>query len=161
MSLNPLAAPKGKAKSCELCAQPAYQQCEDCRLTFYCGEECHDLDQASIHGQICEFIATLRKPPSSFGSTKERKQRAEQHMQIRQHLFEVCILEARKHFNQGACDLAIPAGQQVGVLTLAVIWPPGRCLTHCCARVCPGVLESYTLLTVNLELCPGWNLCEM
>jgi len=41
------------------------------------------VDEAAIHSQTCEFIATLRKPPNSFGSTKERQQRSEQQLQIK------------------------------------------------------------------------------
>ncbi|KAJ3290349.1 Zinc finger MYND domain-containing protein 12 [Rhizoclosmatium sp. JEL0117] len=110
--INPLANPKGIKLGCELCGKPAYIQCKDCRVTFYCDKEHQGTDFRGIHEKICSLLIPLRTPVSVLGSEEERIHRDKQtrHRQIQ--LLELSKTEAHKKLFEGQYDLAIPAALQ-------------------------------------------------
>ncbi|KAI9328727.1 hypothetical protein BDR26DRAFT_873687 [Obelidium mucronatum] len=110
--INPLANPKGIKLGCELCGKPAYIQCKDCRVTFYCDKEHQSTDFRGIHQKICSMLIPLRTPITVLGSEEERIHREKQtrHRQIQ--LLELSKTEAHKKLFEGQYDLAIPAALQ-------------------------------------------------
>ncbi|KAI8847876.1 hypothetical protein BC829DRAFT_395322 [Chytridium lagenaria] len=91
--INPLANPKGRKHNCELCGKPAYIQCKDCRVTFYCDKEHQLTDFRGIHNKICNLLVPLRTP-------------------VAVQLLELSKTEAHKKLFEGQFDLAIPAALQ-------------------------------------------------
>ena len=72
--VSPLANPKGVKHQCELCGKPAYVQCSDCRVVYYCDAEHEKLDRFAIHQKICGLIRDLRTMASSvYDGTEEEK----------------------------------------------------------------------------------------
>ncbi|KAJ3233743.1 Zinc finger MYND domain-containing protein 12 [Chytriomyces hyalinus] len=110
--INPLANPKGVKLGCELCGKPAYIQCKDCRVTFYCDNEHQSTDFRGIHEKICPLLIPLRTPVAILGSEEERLHRDKQtrHRQIQ--LLELSKTEAHKKLFEGHYNLAIPAALQ-------------------------------------------------
>ncbi|KAI9349459.1 hypothetical protein DFJ73DRAFT_833634 [Zopfochytrium polystomum] len=111
-AINPLANPKGVRLDCELCGKPAYIQCKDCRVTFYCDKDHQITDFRGIHEKICSLLISLRTPVAVLGSEEERIHREKQtrHRQIQ--LLELSKTEAHKKLFEGKYDLAIPAALQ-------------------------------------------------
>ncbi|KAH6565725.1 hypothetical protein BASA61_010069 [Batrachochytrium salamandrivorans] len=110
--INPLSNPKGVKLSCELCAKPAYTQCKDCRVTFYCGKEHQSVDARGIHAKICQLLVPLRIPISVLGSEEERAQREQLTRSRQLHLLQITRTEAHRLLFEGQYDLAIPAALQ-------------------------------------------------
>ncbi|KAI8924410.1 hypothetical protein BC831DRAFT_465792 [Entophlyctis helioformis] len=121
--INPLANPKGVKLSCELCAKPAYIQCKDCRVTFYCDKEHQSLDQRGIHGKICQLLIPLRTPVAVLGSEEERAYREKQTRARQLQLLQITKTEAHKLLFEGQYDLAIPAALQALRFSMDVAGP--------------------------------------
>jgi hypothetical protein len=124
--VNPLAAPKGAARPCELCSAPATVQCTKCHVTFYwCvtrishGPDCSshaarrssrdhcDLDWRGIHEKVCAMLVPLRTQSPFVGSEAARARRAEVLTDSRKALAEMSQTEAAKHLVAGHHDLAV------------------------------------------------------
>ncbi|KAI8621217.1 hypothetical protein BC830DRAFT_1095244 [Chytriomyces sp. MP71] len=110
--INPLANPKGVKLGCELCGKPAYIQCKDCRVTFYCDKEHQSTDWRGIHQKICPMLIPLRTPITVLGSEDERIYREKQTKHRQTQLLEMAKTEAHKKLFEGQYDLAIPAALQ-------------------------------------------------
>lgn len=112
VNINPLANPKGRKLLCELCGKPAYIQCKNCRLTYYCDVEHESIDFRGIHEKICQLLIPLRTPDAVFGSQEERKQRQITTRERQIQLLEITKIEAHKKLFEGHFELAIPAALQ-------------------------------------------------
>eukprot|EP00842_Homolaphlyctis_polyrhiza_P001117 jgi/Hompol1/2005/HPOL_005309-RA len=99
--INPLANPKGVRLTCELCAKPAYIQCKDCRVTFYCDREHQTLDANGIHDKICQLLIPLRTPVAVLGSEEERAHREKQTRSRQLQLLQITKTEAHKLLFEG------------------------------------------------------------
>ncbi|KAI8802818.1 hypothetical protein BJ742DRAFT_858025 [Cladochytrium replicatum] len=128
--INPLSNPKGVRLECELCGKPAYIQCKECRVTYYCDRDHESTDYRGIHSKICQLLISLRTPVTILGSEEERgfrdKQTRERQVScvdacdhllknsvsIQVHLLELTKTEAHKKLFEGQYDLAIPAALQ-------------------------------------------------
>uniref|UniRef100_A0A674KE70 Zinc finger MYND-type containing 12 n=1 Tax=Terrapene triunguis TaxID=2587831 RepID=A0A674KE70_9SAUR len=76
--LVPLALPRGRPLSCELCGGPAQLRCGACRVTYYCDVDHQKADWVSIHEKICQLLIPIRTSFPFFNSEKERKHGMEQ-----------------------------------------------------------------------------------
>ncbi|KAI9206812.1 uncharacterized protein BJ171DRAFT_456659 [Polychytrium aggregatum] len=112
MSINPLSNPKGVKLTCELCGKPAYIQCKNCRVTYYCDHDHEKIDYRGIHEKICSLLVPLRTPVAVLGSEEERALREKQTRQRQVHLLGLTKTEAHKKLFEGQYDLAIPAALQ-------------------------------------------------
>ncbi|KAJ3227281.1 Zinc finger MYND domain-containing protein 12 [Clydaea vesicula] len=111
-AINPLSNPKGQKFECELCGKPAYIQCKNCRLTYYCDKDHETIDFRGIHEKICQLIIPLRTPLGDFGSEEERAYREKQTRIRQMNLLEITKIEAHKKLFESQFDLAIPAALQ-------------------------------------------------
>ncbi|KAM4014703.1 zinc finger MYND domain-containing protein 12 [Anomaloglossus baeobatrachus] len=106
--VNPLANPKGVKLQCELCHNPAYIQCRDCKVTYYCGVEHQRADWTSIHEKICQLLIPVRTPVPFLNSAAERSHSMQQLLQRKKHLIELTTKEAQRLLYEGRHVDAIP-----------------------------------------------------
>ncbi|KAJ1165534.1 hypothetical protein NDU88_005960 [Pleurodeles waltl] len=109
LSVNPLSNPKGVRLLCELCQAPAFLQCPECRVTFYCSAEHQRSDFDSVHPQLCPLLVPLRAPKPALCSETERQRSAEKSLQIRRHLLEISQQAAERLLGSGKHSQALPA----------------------------------------------------
>ncbi|XP_048580934.1 zinc finger MYND domain-containing protein 12 [Nematostella vectensis] len=111
-TINPLANPKGVKLVCELCQKPAFVQCTDCRVTYYCGPEHQRADWLGIHEKICQLLMALRSPIPFLGSEDERQHRKQQQIIRQKQMIDLCRTEGQKLLFEGKYDRAVPAALQ-------------------------------------------------
>ncbi|XP_069484248.1 zinc finger MYND domain-containing protein 12 [Ambystoma mexicanum] len=109
VSVYPLANPKGVRLLCELCQSPAFLQCPDCRVTYYCTPEHQLSDRESVHPALCHLLGPLRAPPPALCSDEERRRNTEQTAQLRRHLLQLCLEAAERHLGAGMPSQSLPA----------------------------------------------------
>ncbi|XP_002731142.1 zinc finger MYND domain-containing protein 12-like [Saccoglossus kowalevskii] len=113
MTLNPLANPKGVKLLCELCQKPAFVQCTQCRVTYYCGVEHQRADWEGIHEKICELLIPLRTMTLPFlPSEEERKKREDEKLHRQLHMIELTRTTGQKLLFEGKHSQAVPAAMQ-------------------------------------------------
>lgn len=111
-TINPLANPKGVKLLCELCQKPAFVQCMDCRVTYYCGPEHQKTDWLGIHEKICQLLIPLRTPIPFLGSEEERQHRKKQQIVRQKQMIELCRTEGQKLLFEGRYDRVVPAAME-------------------------------------------------
>lgn len=109
MALNPLANPKGVKLLCELCRKPAFEQCTDCRVTYYCSLEHKIADWRGIHEKICQLLIPLRAPVPFLGSEEDRQHRKNQQVIRQKQMIELCRTAGQRLLFEGKYDCAVPA----------------------------------------------------
>ncbi|XP_025081021.1 zinc finger MYND domain-containing protein 12-like [Pomacea canaliculata] len=112
MTLNPLAFPKGVKYLCELCQKPAYMQCTQCRVTYYCCVEHQRADWIGIHEKICQTLMSLRKPQPFLPSHEERKKWADAIAEEKRHMIDLTRTTSRKLLFEGKHEQSVPAAMQ-------------------------------------------------
>ncbi|XP_064611450.1 zinc finger MYND domain-containing protein 12-like [Liolophura sinensis] len=112
MAINPLANPKDIKLKCELCQKPAFVQCLQCRVTYYCGVEHQKADWVGIHENICDSLAALRQPALFLPSQEERNHRQERQLQKQTELIELTRTTGQKLLFEGKHEQALPAALQ-------------------------------------------------
>ncbi|XP_070562027.1 zinc finger MYND domain-containing protein 12-like [Ptychodera flava] len=113
MTLNPLANPKGVKLLCELCQKPAFIQCTQCRVTYYCGKEHQRADWEGIHEKICQLLIPLRTMSLPFlPSEEERKKREDEKLRRQLHMIELTRTTGQKLLFEGKHAQAVPAAMQ-------------------------------------------------
>lgn len=108
-TINPLANPKGVKLLCELCQKPAFLQCTECRVTYYCSTEHQKADWLGIHEKICQLLIALRTPIPFLGSEEERQHRKQQQIVRQKQMIELCRTEGQKLLFEGRYDRVVPA----------------------------------------------------
>ncbi|ELT99877.1 hypothetical protein CAPTEDRAFT_225144 [Capitella teleta] len=112
MALNPLANPKGVDLKCELCQKPAFIQCTQCRVTYYCGVEHQKADWLGIHEKICPLLVPLRTAVPFLASEEERQHRQEQLLHRQKQMIELTRTTGQKLLFEGKHEQAVPAAMQ-------------------------------------------------
>lgn len=112
MSLNPLSNPKGVKLVCELCQKPAFIQCTQCRVTYYCGPEHQKADWLGIHEKICQLLIPLRTAVPFLASEEERVHRQEQLHNRQMQMIELTRTTGQKLLFEGKHEQAVPAAMQ-------------------------------------------------
>lgn len=112
MTLNPLAFPKGIKLVCELCQKPAFVQCTQCRVTYYCCVEHQRADWLGIHEKICKSLISLRQPAPFLPSEEERQKRDKQILVQREHMIYLTRTTGQKLLFEGRHEQAVPAAMQ-------------------------------------------------
>uniref|UniRef100_A0A8C4YHS0 Zinc finger MYND-type containing 12 n=1 Tax=Gopherus evgoodei TaxID=1825980 RepID=A0A8C4YHS0_9SAUR len=107
--LVPLALPRGRPLSCELCGGPAQLRCGACHVTYYCDVDHQKADWVSIHEKICQLLIPIRTSFPFFNSEKERKHGMEQLLHRQKHLVDFTHKVAQKFVFEGKHEEAIPA----------------------------------------------------
>jgi len=110
--LNPLANPKGTKLLCELCNKPAFVQCHQCRVTYYCSRDHQDADWVGIHEKICTLLVPLRSPAPFFSSEEARLKRQTEIQARQQELLDLTITTGSKLLFEGKYEQAVPAAMQ-------------------------------------------------
>ncbi|XP_037683447.1 zinc finger MYND domain-containing protein 12 [Choloepus didactylus] len=105
----PLAVPKGRRLSCEVCEAPAERVCAACTVTYYCGVVHQKADWRSIHEKICQLLIPLRTAMPFYNSEEERQHGLQQLQQRQKHLIEFCYTVAQKYLFEGKHEDAVPA----------------------------------------------------
>ncbi|EDV24165.1 Zinc finger MYND domain-containing protein 12 [Trichoplax sp. H2] len=108
-TINPLANPKGTKKLCELCQKPAYIQCPNCRVTYYCDREHQKLDWDGIHAETCQLLIPLRTPLPFSSSADERAHRERQQLNRQRQIIELARTHGQKLLFESKYDLVVPA----------------------------------------------------
>nr|ACO08964.1 Zinc finger MYND domain-containing protein 12 [Osmerus mordax] len=108
-TLNPLANPRGAKKLCELCQKPAYLQCNNCRVTFYCDTEHQQADWVGIHDKVCQLLIPIRSavPFHSLQSDRDLHQSQTRHRQ--EQLIEISRSVAQNKLFEGKFQESLPA----------------------------------------------------
>jgi len=112
MSLNPLANPKGVKLLCELCQKPAFVQCTQCRVTYYCGQEHQKADWLGIHEKICQLLIPLRTAVPFLSSEEERQHRENQLLCRQKQMIDLTRTNGQKLLFEGKHEQAVPAAMQ-------------------------------------------------
>ncbi|XP_041377508.1 zinc finger MYND domain-containing protein 12-like isoform X2 [Gigantopelta aegis] len=112
MMLNPLANPKGLKLLCELCQKPAFIQCTQCRVTYYCGVEHQKADWLGIHEKICLSLIPLRQTVSFLPSEEERQKRENELFLQKCHMIDLTRTTGQKLLFEGKHEQAVPAAMQ-------------------------------------------------
>jgi len=112
MTLNPLSNPKGVKLLCELCQKPAFVQCTDCRVTYYCGQEHQKADWLGIHEKICQLLIPLRTPVPFLSSDEERQHREHQLLLRQRQMIDLTRTNGQKLLFEGKHEQAVPAAMQ-------------------------------------------------
>ncbi|KAF6022930.1 ZMYND12 [Bugula neritina] len=112
MSINPLSNPKGVKLLCELCQKPAFIQCTECRVTYYCGVEHQKTDWLGVHEKICQLLIPLRTQLPFLTSEEERDNRKQWLLQQKMDLIELTRTTGQKLLFEGKHDQAVPAALQ-------------------------------------------------
>ncbi|XP_050787214.1 zinc finger MYND domain-containing protein 12 isoform X2 [Gopherus flavomarginatus] len=107
--LVPLALPRGRPLSCELCGGPAQLRCGACHVAYYCDVDHQKADWVSIHEKICQLLIPIRTSFPFFNSEKERKHGMEQLLHRQKHLVDFTHKVAQKFVFEGRHEVAIPA----------------------------------------------------
>ncbi|XP_072281963.1 zinc finger MYND domain-containing protein 12 [Pyxicephalus adspersus] len=108
-NVNPLSNPKGVKLLCELCHSPAFIQCPDCKVTYYCDVDHQRADWTSIHEKICQLLIPVRAAVPFLASAEERAHSAEQLLQRKKHLIDLTTKEAQRLLYEGRHVDVIPA----------------------------------------------------
>ncbi|XP_068453980.1 zinc finger MYND domain-containing protein 12 [Clinocottus analis] len=103
----PLALPKGKDASCELCQGAARLQCDGCRVTFYCNAEHQQADWVGIHERICQLLVPIRT--STLISLRQDGHNETELKKL--ELIEICRSVAHSKLSEGKHEEALPAAQ--------------------------------------------------
>ncbi|XP_067947859.1 zinc finger MYND domain-containing protein 12-like [Watersipora subatra] len=112
MSINPLSNPKGIKLLCELCQKPAFVQCTDCRVTYYCGIEHQKTDWQGVHEKICQLLIPLRTQLPFLTSEEERENRKQWMLQQKMDLIDLTRTTGQKLLFEGKHEKAVPAALQ-------------------------------------------------
>eukprot|EP00745_Piridium_sociabile_P039368 TRINITY_DN7351_c0_g1_i4.p1 TRINITY_DN7351_c0_g1~~TRINITY_DN7351_c0_g1_i4.p1 ORF type:complete len:364 (+),score=95.56 TRINITY_DN7351_c0_g1_i4:114-1205(+) len=112
MTLNPLAFPKGVKLVCELCQKPAFVQCTQCRVTYYCCVEHQRADWMGIHEKICDSLIMLRQPTPFLPSEEERQRRESLMLAKKKQMIDLTRTTGQKLLFEGKHDQAVPAAMQ-------------------------------------------------
>ncbi|XP_064642385.1 zinc finger MYND domain-containing protein 12-like [Lineus longissimus] len=112
MTLNPLANPKGVKLVCELCQKPAFIQCTDCRVTYYCGVEHQKADWLGIHEKICQALVYIRTAIPFINSEEERQKRKKQLLEKQREMIDLTRTTGQKLLFEGKHEQAVPAAMQ-------------------------------------------------
>ncbi|XP_060235674.1 zinc finger MYND domain-containing protein 12 isoform X2 [Meriones unguiculatus] len=107
--IYPLAVPKGRRLSCEVCDAPAERVCTACTVTYYCGTVHQKADWGSIHEKICQLLIPLRTAMPFYNSEEERQHGLQQLQKRQKHLIEFCYTVAQKYLFEGKHEEAVPA----------------------------------------------------
>ncbi|XP_055467228.1 zinc finger MYND domain-containing protein 12 [Psammomys obesus] len=107
--IYPLAVPKGRRLSCEVCDAPAERVCTACTVTYYCGTVHQKADWGSIHEKICQLLIPLRTVMPFYNSEEERQHGLQQLQKRQKHLIEFCYTVAQKYLFEGKHEEAVPA----------------------------------------------------
>ncbi|XP_076451715.1 zinc finger MYND domain-containing protein 12-like [Babylonia areolata] len=112
MTLNPLAFPKGVKLVCELCQKPAFVQCTQCRVTYYCCVEHQRADWLGIHEKICNNLIMLRQPTPFLPSEEERQKRESFMLVKKKQMIDLTRTTGQKLLFEGKHEQAVPAAMQ-------------------------------------------------
>jgi len=112
MTLNPLAFPKGVKLVCELCQKPAFVQCTQCRVTYYCCVDHQRADWLGIHEKICESLIDLRQPAPFMPSEELRQNREDDLVRQRKQMIDLTRTTGQKLLFEGKHEQAVPAAMQ-------------------------------------------------
>ncbi|XP_074655007.1 zinc finger MYND domain-containing protein 12-like [Tubulanus polymorphus] len=112
MTLNPLANPKGVKLVCELCQKPAFIQCTDCRVTYYCGVEHQRADWLGIHEKICQLLIPLRTATPFIASEEDRQKRRFQILEKQRQMIDLTRTTGQKLLFESKHEEAVPAAMQ-------------------------------------------------
>ncbi|XP_023561983.1 zinc finger MYND domain-containing protein 12 isoform X4 [Octodon degus] len=107
--IYPLAVPKGRRLSCEVCEAPAERVCTACTVTYYCSVVHQKADWRSIHEKICQLLIPLRTSMPFYNSEEEWQHGLQQLQQRQKHLIEFCYTVAQKYLFEGKHEDAVPA----------------------------------------------------
>ncbi|XP_058159765.1 zinc finger MYND domain-containing protein 12 isoform X2 [Dasypus novemcinctus] len=107
--IYPLAVPKGRRLTCEVCEAPAERVCAACTVTYYCGVVHQRADWDSIHEKICQLLIPVRTTMPFYNSEEERQHGLQQLQQRQKHLIELCYTVAQKYLFEGKHEDAVPA----------------------------------------------------
>ncbi|KAK2172784.1 hypothetical protein NP493_927g00058 [Ridgeia piscesae] len=112
MALNPLANPKGVKRLCELCQKPAFIECLDCRVTYYCTKEHQGIDYRGIHKKICSLLIHLRAPAPFLNSGEDRQNRKDEMLLRQKQMIDLTRTTGQKLLFEGKHEQAVPAAMQ-------------------------------------------------
>ncbi|KAI0223074.1 Zinc finger MYND domain-containing protein 12 [Lamellibrachia satsuma] len=92
--------------------KPAFIECLDCRVTYYCTKEHQGIDSRGIHKKICQLMIPLRTPAPFLNSAEDRQHHKDEILLKQKQMIHLTRTTGQKLLFEGKHEQAVPAAMQ-------------------------------------------------